>query len=167
LNAGCPFSLWEKKRNKMFSKEMAQPFFGEEWLTSPKLNGQLAFNFDQVTDMLWIYCMKLRSLHLNVEWVHERYNSPKKRPIGVVSTTYGHFHRLRGLADVEHEISVYTCSVWYCLLGGGEQSGYFFSRISPSKEDITGHQWKCGSGSDVRVCLLPVDNSRLHKINVE
>jgi hypothetical protein len=57
-------------------------------------------------------------------------------------------------------------TIFFIVLGGGEQLEYFFGRISLSKEDIIWHQRKCGSGSDVRLCLLPVDNSRVCKTNV-
>jgi hypothetical protein len=70
------------------------------------------------------------------------------------------------LADVGHEIFVYTCLGLYGLLGGREQLDYFCSRKSLSKEDITWHQRKYGSGSDVRM-YLPVDKSRMYKTNVK
>jgi hypothetical protein len=53
------------------------------------------------------------------------------------------------------------------MLGGRQQLNCFCSRISLSKEDIAWHQRKCGNGSDVRMCLLPVDNSLVYKTNVE
>jgi hypothetical protein len=43
----------------------------------------------------------------------------------------------------------------------------FLKEISMSTDDITWHQRKCGNGSDVRMCLLAVGNSRVYKTNGE
>ncbi|SAM05765.1 hypothetical protein [Absidia glauca] len=45
--------------------------------TRQKVNywaGQPAFKFDKDMDVPRIYCMIPRNMHLDVEWVHERYN---------------------------------------------------------------------------------------------
>jgi hypothetical protein len=45
---------------------------------SQNWDGQPAFKFDKDMDVPCIYCTIPRKMHLDVEWVHERYNKPEK-----------------------------------------------------------------------------------------
>jgi hypothetical protein len=57
-----------KTRNKTFSGGMAQPFYCKEWLISQNWDRQPAFKFYKDMDVLFIYGMIPKNMHLDVEW---------------------------------------------------------------------------------------------------
>jgi hypothetical protein len=71
LNAGSPFSS-EKKVILYKKKALGKRFVS---IFSPELNGLPAFKFDKDMDVLCIYCMIQKNMHLDVERVHERYQT--------------------------------------------------------------------------------------------
>jgi hypothetical protein len=133
-----------KKKNKTFSKGMAQPaFFVKNDLFLRTEIDNLLSNFTRT----WICFVSTAGNRETCIWMLDESMdatiSPKKATDWSGTYHLQKFHRLGRLADVGHEIFVYTWSGWYGLLGGGEQLGYFCSRISLSKENITWHQrWK-------------------------
>jgi hypothetical protein len=58
-------------------KEGIEPYLRKSFVSlfSPKLNGQPAFKFNEDMDVVCIYCMIQRNMHLDVERVHERYQT--------------------------------------------------------------------------------------------
>jgi hypothetical protein len=81
-----------KKWHKTFSNGMAQPFFffGKERFISQNWDRQPAFKFSRYLDVLCIYCIIPRNMHLDVEWSMNASISLEKRQIGVVSKTASH-----------------------------------------------------------------------------